>query len=189
MREFERVFALTDETGIVDVGGTERNWHLIDTAPRVVLVNINGREYARGQFVSKRGDGTSLEWADGFFEIAYSNSVIEHMGTLERQQAFARELRRVGKGYYVQTPYKWFPVEPHLLCLCIHWLPKPIYRRLVRWFSVWGWVDRPSLGGVDEQLAEIRLLTVAEMRGLFPDGELVRERVFGITKSLIMMRR
>ena len=189
MREFERDFALTDKTRIVDVGGTERNWHLIKSEPHVTLVNIVGGEYARGQFVSMRGDGTALQFPDAAFDIAYSNSVIEHMGTFERQHAFARELRRVGNGYYVQTPYKWFPIEPHLLCVGIHWLPKPIYRRLVRWLSVWGWVDRPSLGDVDEQLAEIRLLTVAEMRGLFPDGELKRERLFGFTKSLIMTRR
>ena len=80
MREFERDFALTDKTRIVDVGGTERNWHLLDSAPRYV-VNIVGGEYARGQFISMRGDGTALQFPDAAFDIAYSNLVIEHMGT------------------------------------------------------------------------------------------------------------
>lgn len=63
--------------------------------------------------------------------------MIEHLGSFECQQAFADEIRRVAPRYYVQTPYKWFVVEPHFLCLFIHWLPKPTYRRLLRWNGFW----------------------------------------------------
>jgi hypothetical protein len=189
MRQFEREFALTQDTRVLDVGGTERNWHMIEGRPRVLLINIVAETYSRGQFTSQPGDGTALPFQDGAFDIAYSNSVVEHLGTFARQQAFAREIRRVAPRYYVQTPYRWFPAEPHLLCLFIHWLPKPVYRRLVRWLSVWGWITRPDQRAVDEQMDEIRLLTLPEMRALFPDAEIRRERVLGLTKSLIAVRR
>lgn len=38
------------------------------------------------------------------FDLVYSNSVIEHLGTWEKQQAFAAEARRVGRGYWIPTP-------------------------------------------------------------------------------------
>ena len=97
--------------------------------------------------------------------------------------------RRIAPSYYVQTPYKWFPVEPHVLCLFIHWLPIPIYRKLVRWFSLWGLLAGPSQSEIDTKLDEIKLLSEADLCTLFPDGRLIRERFLGITKSLIMVRQ
>ncbi len=188
MRQFERAYALDADTCIIDIGGTEANWHLIDTKPKVLLVNISGQEYERDQFVFRRGNGTALGFPDNSFDVAYSNSVIEHLGTFENQKAFAREVRRIAPRYYVQTPNKWFWAEPHFLCLFIHWLPKPIYRKLLRWLSPWGWIARPDQAEVDAQLDEVRLLTVPEMRELFPDGVLARERFLGFTKSLIVTR-
>lgn len=189
MRKFERDFALMDADKIIDVGGTETNWHYIETRPQVLMVNVAGETYTRGRFVSQRGDGTALAFPDMAFDLAYSNSVIEHLGSFENQKKFAREIYRIAPRFYVQTPNKWFPVEPHFLCPFIHWLPKPMFRRLVRWFSAWGWIARPTQAEIDDQVNEIRLLTVAEMRELFPDAELVRERVLGLTKSIIVMRR
>ena len=55
-------------------------------------------------------DGCHLPFADDAFDMAFSNSVIEHVPDHE---AFSRELARVGRSYYVQTPNKWFPIEPH----------------------------------------------------------------------------
>ncbi len=189
MRAFERGFDITADTRIIDVGGTEPNWHMIASKPQVLLVNISGEIYARGRIVSQRGDGTALSYPDRSFDIAYSNSVVEHLYTFDKQRSFAHEIRRLAPNYYVQTPYKWFPVEPHILCVFIHWLPTSIYRRLVRWFSVWGWIAKPNQSEIDEKLDEIKLLTEKQLRSLFPDGTLTRERFMGITKSLIVTRK
>ena len=61
------------------------------------------------------GDACNLDMLSSkSFDIIYSNSVIEHVGR-ERQKEFANEIMRVGKKYWVQTPYKHFPVEPHFV--------------------------------------------------------------------------
>jgi len=134
------------------------------------------------------GDGCALPFADKSFDVLFSNSVIEHVGTWERQQAFAREARRVGRRLWVQTPAREFFIEPHLIAPVIHWLPHSWQRRLIRNFTVRGWLERPGPRDVEEFLAEVRLLTFAEMQSLFPDCTIMRERFLGLTKSYIAVR-
>jgi hypothetical protein len=142
-----------------------------------------GAHYTRVQ-----GSGAKLDFADHSFDIAFSNSVIEHVGTLDAQRAFAEELRWVGRQVWVQTPARSFFFEPHLLALFIHFLPLSWQRRLVRNFSLWGWLTRPSQASVDRVLRELRLLDYATFRALFPDCEIRRERFLGFTKAFVAVR-
>ena len=132
------------------------------------------------------GDGCRMPYPDGAFDIVYSNSVIEHVGDIGRQRAFAREAARVGKRYYVQTPAKVFPLEPHLLTPFIHWLPRRIQRRLLPFTTYALLHDRrpEALAWYDD----IRLLTRQEMASLFPDAVIRTERALGIPKSFIAER-
>ena len=136
-----------------------------------------------------KGDGCNLSFADKAFDIGYSNSVIEHLGTFENQRRFASEVSRVARGVWVQTPAKAFFIEPHYLAPFVHWLPKSVRRRLIRWFTIWGLVTKPGPQQVDEILAEIRLLTRREMADLFPDCEIVTERFFFWPKAYVAVRR
>jgi hypothetical protein len=129
------------------------------------------------------GDGTRLPFADQSFDLVYSNSVIEHLGTWEKQQAFAAEACRVGRGYWIQTPGKEFPIEPHYFGPFVHWFSKPIQKRLLRNFTLWGWLGRPDGRELDDVLAELRLLTFREFRQLFRDARIWVERVLGLPKS------
>jgi len=133
-------------------------------------------------------DGRHLPFKDKAFDIIYSNSVIEHLGDFASQQAFAREIARVGMRYYVQTPNKWFPVEPHLLTPFIHYLPKSVQKRFLRHFTIWGLVTRPTVEQCDSFLQEVRLLDKQELKQLFPDSEIWGERVLGLTKSLVALK-
>jgi hypothetical protein len=98
---------------------------------------------------------------------------------------FAAECKRVGAQYYVQTPNKWFPIEPHLLTPIIHWLPRELQRRLLRNFTVWGLMTRPSEQRCKSLMQEICLLDEQSLRRLFPEADIWHERVLGLTKSLM----
>lgn len=193
MRQFSRVFGLTPETRVLDVGGTLFNWSFLPEMPQLVILNISLPPMERDRSITwVVGDGRHLPFKDGAFDIVYSNSVIEHLGSLENQRLFANECRRVGIRYYVQTPNKWFPVEPHLITpfihYLIHYLPRPVQRLLLRYFTVWGIVTRPTVQQCDNFLREVRLLDERALKELFPNAEIWRERVFGITKSLMLVK-
>lgn len=120
MQQFVDRFQITSQTNILDVGGTPHNWRLINVHPRVTFLNLSAPKKEPNWILA---DGCHLPFADQSFEIVYSNSVIEHLSTFERQKQFAQECQRVGKKYYVQTPNCRFFIEPHLLTPLIHWLP------------------------------------------------------------------
>ena len=192
MRAFERRFGSREATTILDVGGTRFNWGLIDAKSRITLLNLSvppDVDELPPNFTCVVGSATRLEFEDGSFDVGFSNSVIEHLASWERQESFAREIRRVGRSLWVQTPARRFFVEPHLITPFVHYLPKRWQRRLLRNFTVWGWLARPSQEAVDRFLAETRLLDHEEMRRLFPDCEIRRERFLGFTKSYVAVRR
>ena len=131
MRDFESLFHVADSDNVIDIGGTEFNWQFLKAEPHVVLVNIGGENWERGRFKRISGDGTRIGFPDRNFDIAYSNSVIEHVGDWQAMQRFAEEVKRLAPRYYVQTPNRYFFVEPHLIAPFIHWLPMALQRRLV----------------------------------------------------------
>ena len=132
MRRFAREFRLTSATRILDVGGAPETWELLAERPRVTLLNTprTKKEMSRAA-AWVAGDGRALPFADGAFDIVFSNSVIEHVGDSASQERFAREVMRVGRAYWVQTPNRRFPVEQHLLTPAVHWLPRAWQRRIV----------------------------------------------------------
>ena len=190
MRRFAELFQPASTTRIIDVGGVELNWTLIDASPQVLLVNVETDNVVQRAGLAKAtGDGRALDYPDNAFDIAYSNSVLEHVGTEDDQRAFADEIRRVAPRYYVQTPNREFVVEPHLMAVALHFLPRAAMRKLVRWLSVWGWVERPTQARVDEVLDSIHLVDARLLHTLFPDAEIMAEKFLGMTKSLIAIRR
>jgi len=193
MREFFARFDITAETRILDVGGTPANWLLAGIRPRVTLLNTpRGQERDESGFTFVSGDGRFLPFRDQAFEIVFSNSVIEHVGDRDQQRRFAEEVRRVGKHYWVETPNRRFPVEQHLLTPFVHWLPRNWQRAWVTRWTIWDFVERPSPDRREyylrHYLDDVRLLSARELAALFPGAEILRERKFGLTKSLIAVK-
>ena len=190
MNRFMKTFEPTAETTVLDVGGTLYNWEKIDARFPVTLLNTEPPESdaVAARYALLQGSGTQLDFPDRSFDIAFSNSVIEHVGSLDAQRAFAEELRRVGRQVWVQTPARSFFFEPHLLAPFIHFLPLSWQRRLVRNFTLWGWATRPSQASVDRMLGGLHLLDAATFRDLFPDCEIRRERFLGFTKAFVAVR-
>ena len=105
----------------------------------MVLVNLEAERPVHQNIEPRAGDATNLsELPDGSFDVVFSNSVIEHLETFERQAAMAAEVRRLAPIYWVQTPNFWFPVEPHFLTPAWHWLPMGLRVAMLR-RRRWGW--------------------------------------------------
>ena len=189
MRQFQDIFKITSKTRILDIGGTAFMWSLIPTRPRLSILNLFvPTEVGEDNINWIAGDGRNIPFKNGEFDIVYSNSVIEHVGDRASQEAFAKEIARVGIHYYVQTPNRWFPIEPHFMTPFIQFLNKTLQKRLVRNFTVWGLICRPTQQHCEEYVEEIRLLDYQSMRQLFPDAQIIKEKFLGLTKSLIAVR-
>lgn len=189
MRRFHERFRVTAETRVLDVGGTWFNWSLLPNPPRLTMLNLSPPEIEEGANATWLiADGRRLPFKSHSFDVVFSNSVIEHLGSLENQGSFAEECRRVGLRYYVQTPNRRFPIEPHLITPFMHWLPAAVQRRLLRNFTVRGLLTRPTDREGTRFLSELRLLEKREMQQIFPDAEIWHERVLGLSKSLIACR-
>ena len=188
------MFQPSVQTRLLDIGGAPNTWiseSRYDSRFPVTLVNLRFPDPAAAtdrRFIVVEGDATHLPFKDGSFEIAFSNSVIEHMTNWERQQAFAAEARRVAKKLWIQTPARSFPVEPHLLAPFFQYLPRRLQTLMARHFTLWGLLTKPNAARVEEMLSDIRLLTYQEMEQLFPDCLILKERVLGLTKSYVAVR-
>ena len=192
MRYFLLRMRPTAETRILDVGGYPGNWDDPKVDADITLLNIHPIDLSSRpsnyRMNAVVGDGCHLPYEDGAFDIVFSNSVIEHVGGWDRQMAFAAEMMRVGRALWIQTPARSFFVEPHLLTPFIHYFPRSIQRRLLRRFTIWGMITKPTPEQVETFLNEVRLLTEDEMNELFPDCQVLHERIAGLTKSFIAIR-
>ncbi len=175
---------------ILDIGGTEQFWESMSLtqgdALSITLLNVTAEPVTLPNVQSIAGDARDLSsYAAGSVDIVFSNSTIEHLGTLADEKRMADEIRRVAKRYFVQTPNRYFPLEPHFLFPFFAILPI----RVRAWIATWwrpGWYSR--IGRPEAARAEveaIRLLTLAEVRKLFPDATLHVERCCGLAKSFI----
>jgi len=188
MKRFFAIMSPTPQARVLDIGGTGQTW--LDESQDesqfpVTLVNIrsDGRVEG-GRFTAVEANGKALPFADNTFDIAFSNSVIEHVGTWEEQRAFAQEAQRVARRLWIQTPARSFPIEAHLLAPYIQYLPKPLQHRIAPW-TPRGWMTPDA---VHEIVDEVRLLTYREVQQLFPDCRILKERFLGLTKSYIAVR-
>ena len=120
------------------------------------------------------------------FDLIFSNSMIEHVGRWSTKLQIANSIIASGVPYFVQTPYYWFPLEPHFLIPGFQWMPRPVRHYLIsrksRIFRTCYFHDYHKLHGV---LEETEMLTERDLRELFPSAHIQRERLLGLTKSLV----
>jgi Methyltransferase domain len=189
MHRFINEFAVSDTTHILDVGGEPAFWADFPFKANLTLVNTHRLPTWLNDCALLIADGCALPFRQTAFDIGFSNSVIEHLGTFQAQQVFADEIRRVARSLWVQTPARWFPIESHLAGPFIHYLPKRVQRKVARWLTLWGWFATDYDRDIDIFLNEVRLLTYKEMRTLFPDCEIHKERWLFLTKAYIAVRK
>jgi SAM-dependent methyltransferase len=159
---------------VLDVGCGALGLRAQQTDLEITGTDLTDRPTYPGPFV--RADATlHLPFDDGAFDLVHASSVIEHIPP-HRRQAFARELLRVGRGVYVQTPAYSFPIEPHALLPIAHWLPASVRRPYWRLGAQGHWED-------------VRLLRRSELGALFPSTAVHAEALGPLTKSWMAVRR
>jgi hypothetical protein len=126
------------------------------------------------------------DYAAGDFDVVLSNSVIGHVGCFQDQQRMAAEIRRIGKRYFVQTPNHYFPVDWRTLIPCFHFLPLTVRAHLLHVVPITSFGRLESYSSALHWASSVRNLTHRELRALFPEGTIARERVLGFTKSFMV---
>lgn len=192
-----QVFAEQGQVNIIDLGGRENYWNIVPQGflekhnVSITIVNLPDDIIPENHepFSFAAADCCDLAcFDDDSFDIAHSNSVIEHVGDWIRMFQFANELARVSQRYFVQTPNFWFPVEPHFMTPFFHWLPIPMRIWLVQRFQLG---HRPRAYSLDEAVRtveSVRLLNRKMYQALFPGADILTERILGLPKSLIAVK-
>ncbi len=174
---------------ILDVGGTADYWRALPGLygrknVEITIVNLDEREFDDENLKIRQGDARELShFADRSFDVVHSNSVIEHVGLWRDMQRMATEVRRLAPRYFVQTPNYWFPLEPHFRLPLVQFLPEAVRAVVVEALK-----RNPTRGAAIEVVRSTILLSTGQMRALFPDARLERERFAGLTKSLIAVK-
>jgi ubiquinone/menaquinone biosynthesis C-methylase UbiE len=186
---FIRTFHDYHEIKILDVGGTVNFWKNNSLGSKknvsITLLNLEKEKSTAGNITSLSGDATDLScFQNKTFDLVFSNSVIEHLYTFENQTKMAAEVQRVGKHYFVQTPNKYFFLEPHYVFPFFQFIPKKLAYFILTKTKL-SRMQKWEPGFASAYLEEIRLLSLGEMKKLFPDADIYMEKFMGLNKSFV----
>jgi hypothetical protein len=179
-----------EQMSVLDLGGTAGAWRLASCRPaRLVLLNVDEPGVVDG---AESVIGDACDPPDRVrreqFDLVFSNSLVEHLGGHWRRERFAEVVRTLGEHYWVQTPYRYFPLEPHYVGPFFQFVPLAVRGQLIANWPI-GSLATAKDPKVCLSLAQgTELLTRTEMRGYFPDSVLLSERMLGMAKSLIAVR-
>jgi hypothetical protein len=189
---FRDAFPGIEGMRVLDLGGTVDTWRRSPIRPaHVTVLNLYEPNDSNEDWISPLA-GDACHAADVLaeanvdppFDVVYSNSLIEHVGGHARRTEFASQVRQLAQRHWVQTPYRYFPVEPHWLFPGMQFLPAAARVKIA---THWPLVHtRPA--GIDEARHEVlwtELVSITEMRDYFPSSTILRERMLGLTKSII----
>ena len=202
-------FMVDDKTRILDLGSHDGSavHALLDGIPYnsknifiadidAEVVNAGAKAYGFTTVVIP--ENGKVPFQDKYFDIVFCSSVIEHVtvpkgsiysihseGEFRRaayrhQQEFASEICRLGGGYFVQTPNRWFLFESHIWLPFVGYLPRKLQMFTIKFFNKF-WIKTTS--------PDFCLLDKLEFSALFPEAEVVAERSIGMVKSWMAIKR
>lgn len=185
------MFPGIEAMSVIDLGGTVESWRRAPVRPaRVTVVNLlEPGESDESWLVPVLGDACDARkvleasGASTEFDLTFSNSLIEHVGGHAKRQDLAREVAALSPYHWVQTPYRYFPLEPHWLFPLMQFLP---VRARVTIAEKWPLAHtRPhTRSEAEAEVLWTELVSITEMRAYFPDSSILQEKVAGLTKSI-----
>jgi len=181
-----------ESMSVIDLGGTVEAWLRAPVRPASVhVVNLEVQPKDNPDWLTAEpGDACALPASlDGAaFDLVFSNSVIEHVGGHAQRVKFAGEVHRLAPRHWVQTPYRYFPVEPHWLFPGFQFLPVSARAEISRRWPLVHTRSASHAAGVAAAMG-VELLSRTEMAAYFPDSALRYERVAGVVKALIAVKK
>lgn len=179
---------------ILDIGGDLGYWKHVgwqDEKCQIYLLNLYKNEIPlkdSSNFHAVVGNALALPFERSEFDLVFSNSVIEHVGSVENQKIFASEVTRICDKYIIQTPSFWFPLEPHSLIPFFQFIPHRLRALLIMTFNINYFPKASTYKDAVIVSKSTLMFTKKEFQNLFPDAEIHVERLFGITKSYTAVR-
>ena len=185
------LFPDISDMAVVDLGGTAESWRRAPVRPKhVTVVNLLEPGKADEPWLQPiLGDACNAQdalkafGAPVKFDLVFSNSLIEHVGGHATRMDLAREVHALAPYHWVQTPYRYFPVEPHWLCPMMQFLPVSARASIARWWPL-AHSRASSRSDAEQEVMWIELLGITELAAYFPSSNIVRERIAGLTKSI-----
>ncbi|HEY7628441.1 MAG TPA: class I SAM-dependent methyltransferase [Ilumatobacteraceae bacterium] len=191
-KTFRGHFPDIESMAVIDLGGTVDYWLRAPLHPRRVhVVNLEEPRTDIPDWITvDLGDATDSELPKrvGSYDLVYSNSVIEHVGGHERRRAFAANVAALAPSHWIQTPYRYFPVEPHWVCPFMQYLPLKARARLGLHWPLVHTPHKDLDSAIDAQLS-VELLDITSMRHYFADSTIAFDRLAGLVKSVIAIRK
>jgi len=173
---------------VLDLGGRVESWTKVPVRPaRVHVVNLEPLPSELPEWAeADHADACELpkEILSRRYDLVFSNSVLEHVGGHERRRRMAEAVRSLAPRYWVQTPYRYFPIEPHWVAPGMQFLPVAARVAVARKWPL-AYTPGKSWELAMKQVLTTELVGRAEMRYLFPDATIRAERLLGLAKSLI----
>ena len=189
---FTETFPELPDMTVLDLGGRVDTWERAPVrAAHVHVVNLEPTPDDLPPWAeADHGDACALpaHIADRRYDLVFSNSVIEHVGGHERRLRFAETIHRMAPAHWVQTPYRYFPVEPHWIAPGMQFLPVRARAGLARHWPL-AHVKSADLRDALTGVLWTELLDRSQMRYYFPQSQILNERLAGLTKSLIAVRK
>lgn len=189
------IFPTLPTMRVLDLGGTSQSWLRAPVRPHHVTVlnlfepgdasadwitPVTGDACAAREVLAARGLSTG-------YDLVFSNSLLEHVGGHANRQRLCDEMSALAPNSWLQTPYRYFPLEPHWLCPGMQFLPLATRARVARHWPL-AHTPAPDMATAMSEVQWTELVGIAEMRAYLPDARIHHERVLGLTKSLIAVR-
>jgi hypothetical protein len=179
------------QMSIVDLGGRVDTWAHAAVRPKHVhVVNLEPPSAEIPDWAEvDHGDACALpeHIAVRRYDLAFSNSVLEHVGGHERRLRFAETVHALADAHWVQTPYRYFPIEPHWIAPGMQFLPVRARTAIARRWPL-AHTPHKSYEGALEQVLWTELVDKTQLRHYFPESRIRVERLAGLPKSLIAIR-
>ena len=184
----------SDDKSVIDIGTTpslddEQNIFLEKTKNNQNITCLSNQDckilYKQYKNIKKIfvGEGRNTMLDDNSFNIVHTNATIEHVGSYENQISFIKEIIRISSEYvFVQTPNRFYPLDFHTVLPFIHFLPKNMHRKILKFLKLDFYSKEENLN----LLSKKDLLNICKILNL-KKFKILEHNLFFFTSNLILI--